>query len=505
MPSRLYAITILAAALSCSPRTRRTPDDTVVVLVETELTTADPRHSLTGYDEKLSKLCVSGLTALDTDDLVVRLDLAASITPIDPLTYDIAIRDDARFADGDPVTAADVVATWKSVLAPNSDSFAHKAMADKYREPEARGDKLVRFHLIERLATFDTDMDFGILDWHHGEPGQLVIGAGPFRLRELTTTSAFLDANPYAQKPPKMPHVEIRAVRDAAARLLMLVGGSADLLQNGMRLDLVNYLADQPRVKVLTDHSTLLTYLMMNNEKGPTHDVRVRQAIAYALDRPAAIQRLLGGHALPATGLLPPWHWAYEGNVTRYDRNLDKARQLLDEAGYPPKEGGVRLHLVYKTSADAFRVAIARVLAAQLGEAGIDVEVRSFEFATFFSDIKKGQYEIASMQTSNITDPDFYYTYFHSSWIPSEKTPDGYNRWRYRNAEVDRLVEAGRHELSKPARLALYSKVQQIVAADVPIVPLWHEDNIALANVDLSGYAITPNARLVGLAGVTKR
>ncbi|MBA3540158.1 MAG: ABC transporter substrate-binding protein, partial [Deltaproteobacteria bacterium] len=154
---------------------------------------------------------------------------------------------------------------------------------------------------------------------------------------------------------------------------------------------------------------------------------------------------------------------------------------------------------------DAFRVTLAKVLAAQLGEVGIAVEVRSFEFATFFTDIKKGNFQLASMQTGEIGEPDLLFNYFHSTRIPDKGNPDGGNRWRYRNAEVDRLTEVGRHELDPARRKLAYAKVQQQIAADVPIVPLWHEDNIVLTNVDVEGYTTAPNARLIGLVQTWKR
>jgi peptide/nickel transport system substrate-binding protein len=360
------------------------------------------------------------------------------------------------------------------------------------------------------LATFRSDVDFGIVSFHGGTPLEgHSIGAGPYQLRELTSTAASLEPNPYYfGAGPKLPNVEIKFVRDGAARLLMLAGGSADLIQNSVRLDLVGALSDRPRVQVQKTGSVLLTYLMMNNEDAVLSRPKVRQAIALALDRPAIILAKLGGLAQLATGLLPPNHWAYSGDVERWPHDLARARQLLDDAGLPDPDGdgpAPRFHLVYKTSADAFRVAIARVIAAQLGEVGISVEVRSFEFATFFADIKKGAYQIASMQTTEITEPDFYFMYFHSSWIPTPANPDGFNRWRYKNADVDRLTTEGRQVLDVEHRKRIYADVQRLVAQDVPIVPLWHEDNIVLSNVDVQGYTITPNARLIGLRNVTKR
>jgi len=516
MHPRRYANTALplvalaAAAIGCAPRTRRTPDDTVVVVIQSPMTTADPRLQVTNYDSKLTRIVASGLTAVDTPDMIPRLELASNIAQVDDRTIDVTLRDDARFSDGSPVTAADVAGTYMDVLAPESTSASHKTLSDRFSSVEAIDPRVARFHLKAPLATFRSDIDFGIVSFHGGAPraGQ-AIGAGPYRLRELTQAAAFLERNPYYfGAKPKLPNVEIKFVQDAAARLLMLVGGSADLIENGVRLDLVAAVRDRPRVHVETSPSVLLTYLMMNNDDKLLADRRVRRALALALDRPAIITAKLGGLAVPATGLLPPSHWAYWGDVPRWDHDLAAARRLLDEAGYPDPDGDgplPRFHLVYKTSADAFRVAIARVIAAQLAEVGIAVEVRSFEFATFFADVKKGAYQIASMQTTDITEPDFYFMYFHSSWIPTPDNPDGFNRWRYRNAEVDRLTMAGREELDRDKRIQIYAEVQRLVAEDVPIVPLWHEDNVVLSNIDIQGYTITPNARLIGLRDVTKR
>jgi peptide/nickel transport system substrate-binding protein len=503
------AAVVLAVALGCQPRGRQTPDDTLVMVIEVPMNSADPRAQVSSYDGKLSRLVTAGLTAVDTPTMEPRLELAAKIEARDDHTIDATVRDDARFSDGSPVTAADVVGTYMTVLAPESRSSSHKMLTERLFSVEAIGDRVARFHLKAPLATFLSDIDFGIVSFHDGPPrSDRVIGAGPYRLLALTADGATLERNPfYFGDPPRLPRLEIKFVRDAAARLLMLAGGSADVIQNAVRLDLVPAVAAQPRVQLQTAHSDVLTFLMMNNDDKVLSDRRVRQAIALALDRPAIIAAKLDGLAVPATGLLPPQHWAYNGDVARWTHDAARARQLLDEAGLRDPDGdgpAPRLHLVYKTSSDAFRVAIARVIAAQLAEVGIAVEVRPFEFATFFADVKRGAYQLASMQTTDITDPDFYFMYFHSSWIPSEAAKDGFNRWRYRSPLVDSLTLAGRQELDRARRKQIYDQVQRQVAEDVPIVPLWHEDNVVLSNADVRGYTLTPNARLSGLRSVTK-
>jgi peptide/nickel transport system substrate-binding protein len=263
--------------------------------------------------------------------------------------------------------------------------------------------------------------------------------------------------------------------------------------------------ADKPRLKVATGPSALLTYLLMKNDDPILQDVRVRRAIAYAIDREKIVRGKLGGHARLATGLIAPGHWAYDGEVATYPHDPARARQLLDEAGYPPGPDGVRLHLDYKVSSDGMRLAIARLIAQDLADVGIDCEVRSFEFATVFADIKRGNYQLAALQTGEIAEPDMYINFFHSARIPTPDQPDLANRVHYRSAEADRLIEAGRHTLDRDARKKIYAELQRLMALDLPVVPLWHEDNVAVLNRDVEGFQVLPNARISFLGQVSKR
>jgi peptide/nickel transport system substrate-binding protein len=297
----------------------------------------------------------------------------------------------------------------------------------------------------------------------------------------------------------------VRAIKDAGARMLMLAGTSADLTQNTVRVDLVDILIEDPRLHAVMGPSVILTYMMFNNRDPIVGDARVRRALAHAIDREAVVAAKFGGHAVLATGLLAPMHWAYAGDVPRYPYDPARARALLDDAGWPDPEGPApRFTLTYKTSADAFRVSVAHVLAQQLEAVGVAVEVRAFEFGTFFADIKAGNYQIATMQTSEIVDPDLYTYYFHSTRIPSKEFPDHGNRWRYRNTALDAVIDDARVEPDRARRVARYAEAQRILATDLPVIPLWHEDNIAVMNRDVTGYQVIPSARLARLVGTAK-
>jgi peptide/nickel transport system substrate-binding protein len=504
---------VLLQMLSCRFEGRKTPENRLVVVVGSLIRDVDPRFAVTNHDVKLSRLVAPGLTTADTENMLPRFILAESIEEVEPLRWRVTLRRDARFSNGDPVTAEDVVFTYMSTIDPAMKSLYRKNFMDRFKTVEAVDELRVDFVLVKPLGTFFTDLDYGIVQKKAaGSDGYFaegkVVGAGPYRVRSYHEEKVVLERTPeYWGTPASTELIEVRTVRDGNARNLMLVGGSADFTQNGVRVDLVDFIAKNERLAVESKPSAILTYLMMHNEDSILSDVRVRHAIAMALDRRRIIEAKYGGRAILATGLLPPFHWAYEKNVVRYDHDLEAAGKLLDAAGYPDPDGPggePRFELTYKTSADDFRRGVAEVIAAQLGEVGIAVTVRSFEFGTFFADIKAGNYQLASMQTSAITEPDFYYTYFNSSRIPTPDAPYTHNRWRYRNARVDELTVLGRSTMEREQRVAIYREVQRILAVDLPVIPLWHEDNVAVFNKRVRGFEILPNARLSSLARVVK-
>jgi peptide/nickel transport system substrate-binding protein len=204
--------------------------------------------------------------------------------------------------------------------------------------------------------------------------------------------------------------------------------------------------------------------------------------------------------------MLPTFHWAYAADVDRYEYEPARARRLLDEAGHPdPGNGQPRFTVSFKTSNNQFRVAIASVIASMLREVGIGVELRVNEFATFFADIKKGNFQLFMMQIPEISEPDLYIHFFATRRIPTRDNLDaGANRVRYRNPELDRLLDEGRRTLDRERRRQIYAEVQRILAREVPVVSLWHEDNVAALRREVRGFALLPTALLGALAHTYK-
>jgi peptide/nickel transport system substrate-binding protein len=216
----------------------------------------------------------------------------------------------------------------------------------------------------------------------------------------------------------------------------------------------------------------------------------VRQALAYATDRATIIKYLLRGQARPASSLLPPSHWAFEPNVQQYDYDPARAEKLLDAAGYPRGADGVRMRLTLKTSTDESTRLLSEAIADQWKRVGVALELRPLEFATFYSDITHGSFQIYSLRWVGANnDPDIFEYVFSSKKMP----PEGANRGHYRNAELDALLDQARVEMDQEKRKALLSQIQKIVAVDEPYINLWYVDNVCVHRERLAGIVMAPS------------
>lgn len=190
MRSRLHRNTLIAAisclAAACSPRT--TPSDTVVMVVEAPMTSADPRFAISNNDSKLARLVYAGLTAVDTPTVEPRLDLAERIDYDGGLVATVVLKPGLKFSDGAPLTANDVARTFDSVMAKGSTSLSHKGFNERFVRLVVVDQRTIRFELKKPLATLMSDLDFGILAANNK-------GAGPYALREITSTHVLLDRN----------------------------------------------------------------------------------------------------------------------------------------------------------------------------------------------------------------------------------------------------------------------------------------------------------------------
>jgi len=458
---------------------------TVTFLIETMPANLDPRIGTDAQSQHLDSLIFSGLLERDAQ-MNLRGDLAERWESPDPLTYVFQLRRGVRFHNGQPFTSADVKFTFDSILSgaiktPKRGAFR---VLDRVEAPDAQ---TVIFRLREPYASFPFNLvrpAVGIVP--AGTPADFAqhpMGTGPFRfVSARQDEEVVLERNPdYFGHVAGVARVRFRVVPDAIVRALELRKGAADVTLNSLTPDMVPVLARQPALEVTEEPGTIYFYVAYNLDDPVLARREVRQALAYATDRAALVTYLMRGQARIADSLLPPNHWAYEPNVQRYPYDPRRAEWLLDAAGFPRHSGphgrNMRLRLTLKTSTEELPRLLGAVLQEQWRRVGVELVLRPLEFATFYADITRGNFELYTLRWVGANnDPDIFEYVFHSRKIP----PDGANRGHYRNPRLDALLDQARVETDGEKRRKLYSEVQEVVAVDQPYLNLWYADNVCV-------------------------
>lgn len=504
----LLCLVLLAA---CSGTERS--GERLVVALESPPETLDRRMALGANAMRVAQLVTPGLTRIDATGAAVA-DLAVSFEAEDERTWVFTLREGLLFSDGSPLTSADVVATWRSVLDPALGS-PHRGGYGYLEAVEARDERTVVFRLAAPFGAFPVDASLGIL------PARLVgperrdevrrrpVGAGPWTVERWERDEELLLApNPrYHGGPPAMP-LEIRTVRDETTRVLELRKGRVDVVLNAVSAALLPALRQEERLAVTVGPGAGVSYLMFNLEDPLLSRREVREAIAHAIDREAIARHKFKGAARVADTLLRPEHWAHEPDAFRWPHDPARARALLDAAGLPDPDGAgpaMRFRLSLKTSTDRFRRSVALVLAAQLAEVGIGLDVAPLEWGTFMGDVKRGNFQLATLKVTPVIDPDVLRLVFHSDSIPREENGwGGMNRMRYRNPALDAILIRGREATDIAERRALYGEAQRILARELPLLPLVHEDAVGVVAADVVGVEVDPQGSLFSLAAARR-
>lgn len=485
---------VVAGLATCLPGCRgeaTAPGSELVVALENAPLNLDPRVATDQASSRVFELMLDGLVTKDPrGDLVPSLAESWEILDGGRL-YRFHLRDGVIFHDGRPFGAEDVVWTFQSILDGEVVTAKRGAFEqlDRVESPEPGVVDFVMKEpfgaMLVNLTSYMGIVPRGVLpDEQNAHP----VGTGPFELVERTTDRVVLQAWPGAwEGRPALDRVVLRQVPDPTVRALELRKGSVQLVVNGLAPDVVPDFRADPAFRVAEDPGSNYVYLGLNLEDPILSHLGVRQAMARALDRERLVESLYRGLGVVTETAMPPGHWARNDDLEPVPYDPDAARALLDRTGFPDPDGdgpGTRFELTYKTSTDETARLQAQIVQAMLAEVGIGIDILSYEFATFYNDIKQGNFQVFSLTWTGIVDPDFYAFILHSDRIP----PDGANRGRYRNEEFDRLVEAGAREVEPAARRPYYVRAQEILARELPYISLFTKVNVAVMPRELEGY-----------------
>ena len=467
------------------------------MLIESSPVNLDPRVGTDEASEHIDALIFDSLVKKDAH-FQPQPWLAESWDQPNPLTYVFHLRSGVHFHDGRPLTARDVKWTIDSmhnglVITAKSGSFL------KISSVETADNSTVVVHLKapDPFLLFNvSDGAFGVVPYGSGRDfSKHPIGSGPFIFgSQEPDKEVNVHRNESSWQPlPSIASVHFAVVPDAITRALELQKGSADICQSrSLTPDMIHTIEHDANSKlvVLQSPGTVVNYITFNMKDPELSDVRVRQAVAYAINRPLIVQSLFWNQVRLARGLLPPNHWAYANDATSYNYDPAKANALLDATGRKRGPDGIRFHLAMKTSTDETTRLLALIIAQQLRQVGIALDVRSYEFATFYADITKGAFSMYALRwVGGNESPDI----FHWAYSAETQPPHGANRGRYVNPEVDRLLNDATLKVDEPSRRDDYLQVQKILANDLPTIPLWYFDNVLVHSRRMSNIHVTPS------------
>lgn len=484
-----FVCVCLSLLMSCRSHQE---DDAIRFGLASAPVTLDPRFSTDAISSRINRLIYRQL--IDFDAASQPIPSLATWTKLTPKQFRFHLQSEYRtFHDGTRLTANDVKATFDSILDEKA-AAPHRATLHMISSIEVVDDDTVDFYLNTTDPLFPGYLEIGILPAAQIKQGHSFntqpIGSGPFRFLSWRTSDRLR-----LQRQADQQVFEFLHVKEENTRVLKLLRGELDMLQNDIDTELIKYLGEQVDVKVTTGRGSNFSYLGFNMQDPEVSKHSVRQAIAYAIDRESIIKYLFSGRARLASALLTPDHWAGHPELPTYNYNPEKARQLLKQSGYTAANP---LRINYKTSSNPFRIRLATIIQSQLAAVGIDVDIQTYDWGTFYGDIKAGNFQMYSLAWVGINLPDIFRYVFHSQSVP----PAGANRGRYTNLQIDTSLETAQKQQDITVQAKIFQEIQEILYLELPYVPLWYEDHVYIARKNVNGYRIHPDGNYDGLADV---
>jgi peptide/nickel transport system substrate-binding protein len=469
--------------------------DELVMMIEKRIPTFDPRVSSDSAAERMRQLLFNGLTRKN-EKFEPAPDLAEKIeSSPDYRTFTFHLRPNIKFHNGKLLSAADVKYTFQTMLARG---FTSDKKAEFIRELASielgPTDRIVIFRCNNPFPGFpNAIVPVGIIPEGTTElQAKRPIGTGPFKFENYTedqevVLSAYSE---YFEGPPGFKTLRVKIIPDNSTRESELRKGSVDLAINAdFDPVTVEGLKKAEGIKVEMIDGTNITHLGVNLQDPILKDQRVRQALAFAIDREAIIRDVLLGQARPAHSALPASQWAYEPDVEKYPYNPERAKQLLDEVGRSDKNGEPRMKLTLKTSTIAVSRKTAEAMQEQLRKIGVALEIQSLERQKLTQDMLEGNFQLyLNTSVGGNQSPDFFKFAYASQSVP----PNGQNRSRYNNPQVDKLL-AESQLADRDRQKQIFSQIQKTLAADLPHIYLWYPATVLVQRNRVAGLKLEPS------------
>lgn len=503
----------------------------VTIAQEGEPGNLNPMVWATTSDTNITHMIFDSLVRPD-EQLIIEGSLAKDWTVSeDGKTYTFNLYDNVKWHDGEPFTANDVAFTFTSLADPRYDAGAysrvepilgaadfHNGTADSVAGIKVIDDYTVEFTLAEANASFLANMFIGVLpehilkdvspaDWAKDDFNRAPIGTGPFKFVKWEPAQYIeLTANmDYFKGAPNLDGIIYR-FGDQNTMLAAFMNQEVDIVpvpvaevENVKTLDFA---------EVKTSNDLSVYYIGFNLLNEHFKDVKVRQALAYAVNKELIVTSILGEYGEICEDLFPNAHWSHNPDVTTYPYNPEQAMALLEEAGYTKnaagiyeKDGKELKFTIEVPTGKKEREKTAVMLKQMWDEIGLVVEIRQLDFPTLVTKLlpkdKEGKQRTVTAEDYDAyilgfgveADPDEYRPYFHSAFMP----PNGYNFVSYSDPEMDELLINQLLETNQDARQAIFWEIGKKLSDEQPWIPIYGQKSVFVSNVKVQGF--TPDFR----------
>jgi peptide/nickel transport system substrate-binding protein len=485
---------IFLAALSGCTGHLKTPDDTLIVAIESQPTNLDPRFATDANSVRIDGLIFESLVHVGEGfrpepEVAQRWEAHGNVLKF-------YLRPDLKFHNGRAVTPEDILFSFECYRAPGSPFASSLAVIDSIQAQTENGRIVVTLKL-SRFSDKFLVSDLPIvkilpkaeIERLGRDYASRLIGTGPFAYIKT-------DLNEIRLKSvrAKIPFLTFKVIRDDYTRYQKLLKGEVDFVQAAIPTDKVKDFENRPdRFEVFRYPGLTMTYVLLNFKDPILKQKTVRLALARSLKRKDIIDYKLDGLALEATSLLTPDNPYFNKALRNPPFNINAAREQIEKLGLKGRK------LVLKTSNSPQAIDNGKVLANQMSQTGLDVDLQSYEWGTFYSDVKKGLFQLATMKWVGLVDPDIYELAFHS-----REVPPGRNRGSYLNAKLDELLDRANRVATRDQRRKIFDRVQEIVLSDLAVLPLWYDIQVAIVNRRITGFKPSMNSDFSPLAKVGK-
>ena len=471
----LRILFVLVFIVACTKKDE-VAEKRIVFALTSEAKTLDPRYATDANGQRITNLIFNSLVRLGPK-LKIQED-AAKTWQYENLTYTFDLYPGLKFSNGDMVTEEDILFTFEQY---RRDNVPFKKSLSVIESVKADFSDIENPKVILELSEFSATLleDLSVVKILSkklsDETTNGLVGTGSFVFEKQTPNEIILRARKdHNIVKPKVDSVSFKVIRDESTLFLKTLKGEIDIVQSDMPANKVENFLDSEDFYIHKYPGLKMNYLLLNL-KDSIFTKEIRQALAYAIDGDSIIKYKLSGLGMPATSILTPGNPFFNSGLEVMGYDLARAKSMI---------GDLTDEIVIKTSSNSSAVENGKVISNQLNEAGFNTKVQSFEWGTFYGDIKSANFQAAIMRWVGASDPDIYRVAFHSKELP----PVGRNRGFYSNEKLDDLLDGGRKIENLDDRIKHYLEVQKIVYDELPVIPLWYNTDVAIVNKRVLNY-----------------